>query len=101
MITSSEHHDQQRARFHLDTLGSKGLYYRDKASLLRLLRTFNRTWARTVDWRAYQEYAPPAVMRRFEAVFLRKRHGVRQTYGRHSAGGDSRVPLVNRFDLRS
>ena len=89
VITSSEHHDDHRGRFHLDALGSRGLYYRDKPTLLRLLRTFNRTWARGRDWRAYQAYSPRAVMRRFEFVFLRKRRtaGKGADTGTGAAGG--------------
>ena len=38
--------------------------------LLRLLRTFDRTAARTGDWRAYTQYAPEVVMQTFRRVFL-------------------------------
>mmetsp|Transcript_20760 Transcript_20760/g.47858 ORF Transcript_20760/g.47858 Transcript_20760/m.47858 type:complete len:107 (-) Transcript_20760:267-587(-) len=76
VITSSEHTDRGRARAHLDNLGTRGLYYRDKASLLQLLLGFNRTEAairgRRGDWRAYAEFAPPLVMRQFSQVFLRR-----------------------------
>ena len=70
VITSSAHDDRGRARHHLDTLGKRGLYYDSKESLLRLLRTFDRTAARTGDWRAYTQYAPEVVMQTFRRVFL-------------------------------
>jgi len=70
VITSRDAHDRGRARFHLDALGDRGLYYHDKASLLRLLQGFNRTAARESDWRAYREFTPRPVMRQFERIFL-------------------------------
>ena len=70
VITSSAHDDRGRARHHLDSLGKRGLYYDSKESLLRLLRTFDRTAARTGDWRAYTQYAPEVVMQTFRRVFL-------------------------------
>ncbi len=56
--------------YHIETLGKRGLYYDSKESLLRLLRTFDRTAARTGDWRAYTQYAPEVVMRTFRRVFV-------------------------------
>lgn len=64
------HHDCGRARFHLDTLGSKGLYYHDKESLVRLLLSFDRVGVRTRDWNAYRAFAPEKVMQTFKKVFL-------------------------------
>jgi hypothetical protein len=76
VLTSSEHHDNGNARFHLDTLAAHGphcraLFYRDKPSLLALLRKFGREdrLARN-DWNAYGACAPETVMRRFKEVFL-------------------------------
>ena len=70
VITSSAHDDRGRARHHIETLGKRGLYYDSKESLLRLLRTFDRTAARTGDWRAYTQYAPEVVMQTFRRVFV-------------------------------
>lgn len=71
VITSSAHHDDGNARFHLDTLGSKGLYYHDTPSLLTLLRSFDRLAARRKDWNAYRQFEPGPVMQTFDKVFIR------------------------------
>jgi hypothetical protein len=70
VLTSNVSHNHHRDRHHLDALGAKGMYYHDEASLLALLHSFNRTDAARRDWRAYSEYAPQPVMRRFAATFL-------------------------------
>ena len=68
VITSSVYHENQQARFHLDALGDKGLYYHDLESLLQILQTFDRT--RVGDWNAYRDFAPEPVMESFRRVFL-------------------------------
>jgi len=72
VITSSEAHDNHRARAHLDALAGNGLLYHDKASLMGILLGFNRTAARAKDWRApkYAELTPSRVMQRFDELFL-------------------------------
>ena len=70
VITSRDAHDRGRARFHIDALGERGLFYHDKSSLLHVLQDFNRTAARQKDWRAYREFGPRPVMRQFDRVFL-------------------------------
>ena len=69
VITSSVHHDKNRARMHLDTLGARGIYYRDKSSVLQALLGFDRTVKRARDWQAYHEYRPEAVMATFAEIF--------------------------------
>ena len=70
MITSSVHTDGGRARFHLDTLGGLGMYYRDKETLVKLLCSFDREAAKKVDWNAYRAFEPIRVMQTFKHVFL-------------------------------
>jgi hypothetical protein len=74
VLTSSEHHDSGRARFHLDTLGDRGLYYHDHPSLMALLGSFDRQAARQRShdyWRQpYAAYEPGRVMRTFASVFF-------------------------------
>lgn len=70
VLTSRVHHECGSARFHLDTLGSCGLYYHDQASCERLLLSFDRRKAAREDWNAYRAFAPAAVMAAFEATFL-------------------------------
>jgi hypothetical protein len=74
VITSSVHHDGGFARFHIDTLGERGCFYQDHASLVRLLTQFDRSDARAKGaehWRApYAPFEPHAVMRAFRTTFL-------------------------------
>ena len=71
VITSSVHHERHTARFHLDVLGDKGLYYHDTHSLVELLLGFDREAARARgDWNAYKAFEPERVMAVFKKVFL-------------------------------
>ncbi|KAL1498638.1 hypothetical protein AB1Y20_013951 [Prymnesium parvum] len=70
VITSSVHHDDGAARFHLDVLGDRGLYYRDSASLIDLLLSFDRNQMKQRDWNAYGAFQPEKVMQTFKRVFL-------------------------------
>ena len=71
VITSSVHHERHTARFHLDVLGDKGLYYHDTHSLVELLLGFDREVARARgDWNAYKAFEPERVMAVFKKVFL-------------------------------
>ena len=74
VLTSSAHHDDHVARFHLDVLGDRGFYYHDQASCVKLLTTFDRDAARRRGWRHWQApyapFAPHAVMRAFRRHFL-------------------------------
>ena len=57
VLTSAVHHDNHSARFHIDTLGAKGLFYEDMPSLLRLILGFDRLDAKRHDWNAYSASA--------------------------------------------
>ena len=74
MITSLNHHQGGEARFHLDTLGEKGLFYDDVGSLVQILLTFDRTTAGAqpgaLDWNAYRAFEPARVMPLFRTTFL-------------------------------
>ena len=69
IITSSVHHDHNRARMHIDTLKERGVYYHNKDSLRYVINNFNRTQARLGDWKAYKAYSPLYVTERFLDVF--------------------------------
>ena len=58
------------ARAHVEALGSRGVYYWDRDSLLHAILSFNRTEVRSREWRTYGEFEPHAVMRTFRRVFL-------------------------------
>ena len=70
----SVYHDGGAARFHIDTLGAKGLFYSDADSLVKILLNFDRTQAGAQpgarDWNAYRGFAPEKVMQVFKRVFL-------------------------------
>ena len=70
VLTSSVHHDEGLARFHIDTLGAKGLFYHDQPSCEALLRGFDRRAAKLKDWNAYRAFEPRSVMAIFRDVFL-------------------------------
>ena len=70
VITSSVYHEGNTARFHLDTLGKRGVYYSDCASLVRILQTFDKRGMPRRDWNAYRDFAPARVMQTFKRVFL-------------------------------
>lgn len=72
VLTSSAHHDHGKARMHLDTLGTRGIYYHDEASLITQLLSFDRVAAAHADWRSYSAYDRHSVMRTFEHVFLQE-----------------------------
>lgn len=70
VITSKVHHDEHAARFHLDTLAERGLYYHDARSLAELLLGFDRLAASQRDWNCYRAFEPAPVMQIFRDVFL-------------------------------
>ena len=71
VLTSSEHHDNGAARMHLDSLGSRGLYYSSMQSLVALIKGFDRVSAKARDWNAYRSFEMEAVMRTFDDVFIK------------------------------
>jgi hypothetical protein len=73
VLTSREHTDHGTARFHLDTLGSKGLYYSNAEELVKLLTSFEPQTSRKKDHNAYRAFEPAAVAATFDKVFLSAR----------------------------
>ena len=71
VFTSSEHHDSNRARMHLDTLGSRALTYSSEDMLVTRLLDFDREDARSKEWNCYEAFEPEAVMATFERLMLR------------------------------
>ena len=73
VLASAIHHDDGQGRMHLDVLGSvptlRSYFYRDHASLVRLLMSFERRNT-PADCNAYRAFEPRAVMATFERVFL-------------------------------
>ena len=86
VLASSVHTDNGAARFHLDTLGAKGLYYSDAESLVRQLLAFDRCEAQGRDWNAYRAFEPAKVMQTFKRVFICE-GGSRVVSGRVAADG--------------
>ena len=75
VLTSSVHHDDGFARFHIDVLGERGLFYHDYDSLVAQLTGFDREAAhkRRLDgfWQQpFRAFEPHRVMRTFRSVFL-------------------------------
>lgn len=93
VITSRDHTDGGIASFHLDTLGSKGVYYSTKDELIGILTSFDRAAAKRADHNAYRTFEPAAVMATFDKVFLRgkSRKDVPDwKRWRHGSGGGGR-----------
>ena len=57
-------------RHHINTLGSRGMVFKNSGELSRLLLQFNRTKAALEEWNAYAEYSPERVTKIFENIFL-------------------------------
>lgn len=67
-------YDRGRAvleRHHINTLGSKGLVFKNSVELWNILVAFNRTDSATKEWNAYQDYSPEKVTNIFEKIFLK------------------------------
>lgn len=66
-------------RCHIETLGTKGIYYRDAEGLRRILGRFRPVRG---DFDAYSErFSPQAVMRQFDRVFLQPLEQLRAPAG--------------------
>lgn len=55
---------------HIDTLGSKGIFFDTPDSLYALLTTFTKSEYEGKDWNAYRAYNPVDVMKQFKKVFI-------------------------------
>ena len=61
---------------HLEQLGDRALLYSDRTSVERILMGFQRGQALSANWKAYEEYRPPKVMRAFLSTFFPERDSV-------------------------
>tara|TARA_B100000902_G_scaffold373367_1_gene401245 strand:- start:6969 stop:8843 length:1875 start_codon:yes stop_codon:yes gene_type:complete len=64
IITSSKNYVD---RFHLETLGDKGIYYQDQETFRSAILNFRKT---NEDVRCYTDFEPEKVMKIFEQVFV-------------------------------
>jgi len=65
VITWSE----SRERNHIEILGDKGLYYKNKEEVLDIFLNFTKD--KNKDWNAYREYNPEVIMNKFEEVYIK------------------------------
>lgn len=62
-------------RHHINTLGAKGMVFKNSVMLSRYLMDFNRTWSMLQDWDVYSKvYNPEKVSEIFNNVFLKADH---------------------------
>ncbi len=55
---------------HLEIIGDKGIYFKDKAEFKNVLLTFNPSDYKDKDLNLYREYTPENVMDKFKKVFI-------------------------------
>lgn len=63
-------HSWAPERFHIETLGDKGIYYHDYDSLVNILMNIQRSDIEGKEWNCYQEYTPEKVMAHFNKTYL-------------------------------
>ncbi len=98
VLTSNDpaHTDNGGARYHLDVLGERGVYYRDKKSLLQQIITFDRAAARQKDNNCYRAFEPQVVMETFRRVLIDgadRAHAAREASG--GAAGAEEAPRLD------
>jgi hypothetical protein len=57
-------------RNHIDTLGEKGIYYKDKADIDHILYNIDKFEINQLEWNCYQNYSPEKVVQKFKEVYL-------------------------------
>lgn len=55
---------------HIEMLGDKGIYYRNRQELYKILTSFPDWYKKDFDYNAYRDYSPEKVMQKFKEVFL-------------------------------
>lgn len=60
---------ESKERNHIEILGDKGLYYKNKEEVLNIFLNFTRD--KNKDWNAYREYEPEVIMKKFEKVYIK------------------------------
>jgi len=63
-------HSWAPERFHIETLGDKGIYYDDYNSLVNILMNIQHSDIKGKEWNCYQEYTPEKVMEQFNKIYL-------------------------------
>jgi hypothetical protein len=63
-------HSWAPERFHIETLGDKGIYYDDQKSLVNILMNLQKSDIEGKEWNCYQAYTPEKVMDQFNKVYL-------------------------------
>jgi hypothetical protein len=58
-------------RFHIETLGDKGMYYDDYNSLCNILLNIQKLDIEDKEWNCYQAYTPENVINHFNQVYLK------------------------------
>ena len=59
-----------RDQAHVNFLEDKGIWYKNRFDLKKILLTFDRDDVRSKDWNAYRDYTPEKVMKIFKEIFL-------------------------------
>lgn len=57
-------------RSHIDILGDRGIYYRDKSELMDIIMKINKNDIIDNDWNCYREYYPEIVIEKFKKVYF-------------------------------
>jgi hypothetical protein len=57
-------------RNHIDTLGEKGIYYKDISDILYILKNLDKEQINSLDWNCYQAYTPEKVSQKFKKIYL-------------------------------
>jgi glycosyltransferase involved in cell wall biosynthesis len=66
-------YDRGRAmteRHHINTLGTRGLTFKNSVELWNILQNFNRSETALREWNAYENYSPEKVCKIFREIFL-------------------------------
>lgn len=57
-------------RNHIDTLGEKGIYYKNEQDIKFILLNLDKNEINGLEWNCYQDYSPEKVIKKFEEVYL-------------------------------
>lgn len=63
--------DGSSERNHIDTLGDKGIFYRDKDDLINKLINLDKKYLNSGDWNQYRDYTPDKVVEKFKEIYLK------------------------------
>lgn len=57
-------------RNHIDILGEKGIYYKDKVDIDHIFCNIDKSEINQLEWNCYQNYSPEKVVQKFKKVYL-------------------------------